>query len=437
MPASSLAKQYLEENKRLKAEIEDRTGKTTAELYAERENRSNDTIHLKVADRIPLACDVEFQLYTGVPNASAYYDPVRYKRAMRDINLGLEPDLCNMGLPTSGAALAALDVKNRLWPGGPLPPNYDYQFIESEFMKEDEVDMFLNDPSDFLIRRFFPRMYGVMKPFADLPPIGNMFQGFEYAVPMFDSPEFLAAVKAIIKAGREMKNFREAIGNSYEEIADLGFPPFAHVGAGGVGGAPFDVVSSFLRGMKGSMVDMFRRPEKLIQLCNTIMDRRVAEAKPAVPGKDGHPRRTGMPLWRGDKSFMSEKAFEKFYWPGLKRALQTNIDLGFVPVPFFEAAFGDRLARLLELPKGKILASIEYVDALQATDILKGHTCLYIRLPLSSKLWSLQEVEDCTKDLIDKCGKGGGLIVDVRLPDKGTPEQFKKLMDTLREYGRY
>jgi hypothetical protein len=40
---------------------------------------------------------------------------------------------------------------------------------------------------------------------------------------------------------------------------------------------------------------------------------------------------------------------------GLKRALQATIDLGYVPVPFFEAEFGDRLARLLELPKARSL----------------------------------------------------------------------------------
>ena len=28
-------------------------------------------------------------------------------------------------------------------------------------------------------------------------------------------------------------------------------------------GAPFDAVSDFLRGMRGSMIDMFRHPEEL------------------------------------------------------------------------------------------------------------------------------------------------------------------------------
>lgn len=437
MPKSMTAQQYAKEQRELKEKAEKKTGKTTEQLYEERERRSREAIECKVPDRIPLVCHPDTHHYTGIPNSAAYYDPVLYKWAMRQITVELEPDMCNAGLPSSGAAMAALDVKNRLWPGGPLPPDYDYQFIESEFMKEDEYDMFMSDPSDFMIRRFYPRMYGALKPLEGLPPIGSLLQGFEGITPLFASEEFLKVAKALYTAGQETKKFREAIGDSYEDLAQLGFPSFAHVGGGGVGGAPFDTVSSFLRGMKGSMMDMFRQPDKLLKLCDMVLDTRIANALPADPKKRGNPKRVGMPLWRGDKSFMSQKAFEKFYWPGLKRALQADIDLGFVPVPFFEAEFGDRLGKLLELPPGKVLASIEYVDSVKAKDILKGHTCLYVRIPLSSKLWSIQEVEDCTKELIDKVGKGGGLIVDVRLPDKGTPEGFMKLMDRMREYGRY
>ncbi len=437
MSISSAMKRYQQENEKLKKEIEKRTGKTVEQLYTEREKRVRDAIELKVPDRIPLTANINIQNYTGVPNSAGYYDPIGFKRAMRQITLDFEPDMCNAGLPTSGAALAALDVQNRLWPGGPLPPTYDYQFVEGEWMKADEYDLFLNDPTDFLIRYYLPRMYGAMKPLAELPPLSMLFQGFEMLTPMFASPEFVKVAKALYKAGEEIKKFRETIGDSYEELAQLGFPAFADVRTGGVGGAPFDTVSSFLRGMKGSMLDMYQRPEKLLKACDMILEKRIAQGILADPNKRGNPKRAGIPLWRGDKSFMSQKMFEKFYWPGLKKALQAHIDLGYVPVPFFEAEFGERLERLLELPKGKVIASIEYVDAVKAKEILKDHTCLFVRIPLSSKLWSLNEVEQFTKDLMDKCRKGGGLIVEVRMPDKGTKEGYQKLMDSLREYARY
>jgi hypothetical protein len=437
MPTSLTAEQYQQENEKLKKAIEKKTGKSTEQLYEEREKRTRDAIELKVPGRIPLAINVNTSLYCGIPNSAAYYDPIGWKRAMRKITVELEPDTCNTGLPTSGDALTALDVKNRLWPGGPLPPDYEYQFVESEFMKEDEYDLFLNDPSDFIVRYFLPRMYGAMQPMAKLPPLGLLFQGLEGITPMFASPEFIKMAKALAKAGRATAKFRKTIGDSYEELAQLGFPAFAPVTTGGVGGAPFDTVSSFLRGMKGSMLDMYRRPEKLLQLCDMIMERRIAGATPYNHKKTHMSNRVGMPLWRGDKSFMSEKMFDKFYWPGLKKALQASIDLGYVPIPFFEAEFGNRLERLLELPKGKIVASVEHMDALKAKEILGGHTCIMVRNPLSSKLWSLGEVEEHTKALIDKCGKGGGILLNLRMPDKGTKEEFQKSLDRIREYSRY
>ena len=134
---------------------------------------------------------------------------------------------------------------------------------------------------------------------------------------------------------------------------------------------------------------------------------------------------------------MSDAQFKKFYWPGLKKALQATIDLGYVPVPFFEAEFGQRLEHLLELPKGKVVASIEHMDAVKAKQILGNHTCLYVRGPLSSKLWSLHEIEKYYKELFDKCGKKGGLLMNIRLPDKSRTEDVQAMLKSISEYCRY
>lgn len=437
MTTSLSRKQYEKELQVLREEIERNKGKTPEQLYEEREKRVRDAIELREPDRVPFSINVNTSKYTGIHNSAAYYDPIAWKTAMRQITLDFEPDMCNAGLPTSGLALEALDVKNRLWPGGPLPPDYEYQFVEGEYMKEDEYDLFLSDPTDFMIRYYLPRMYGALLPLSKLPSLGVMFQGFEGIVPMFTTPEFMQLARSLSKAGREMAEFRKTIGDAYEELALLGFPAFAPVTVGGVGGAPFDTISSFLRGMEGSMIDMYRRPEKLLQACDMILERRIAGAVPADPEKRGNPKRIGMPLWRGDKAFMSDAHFKKFYWPGLKKALQATIDLGYVPIPFFEAEFGDRLECLLELPKGKVVASVEHMDVVKAKEILGGHTCILSRGPLSSKLWSLQEVEKYTKNLIDECGRGGGFILNIRVPDKGTKEDFRVMVDSIREYGRY
>jgi hypothetical protein len=238
-------------------------------------------------------------------------------------------------------------------------------------------------------------------------------------------------------AGRHVDEFRKTVGNTPEELAQLGFPPFASFIPGGVGGAPFDTVTSFLRGMKGSMLDMYRQPDKLLKACEAILERRIAHAIPADRTHRDYPQRIAMPLWRGDPVFMSDAQFKKFYWPGLKKSLQTHVDLGYVPVPFFESKFGDRLECMLELPKGKILASIEAVDAVRAKEILGGHTCLLIRTPNTSKLWSLGQLESFIKDLVDKSGKYGGIILVIKMPDKARIEDMQAMLKSVKEYSRY
>jgi hypothetical protein len=429
--------QYRKENLLLKKQIEERTGKTVKQLYAERSKRINDVIELRVPDRIPFSFFVDAHMYSGMSNSAAYYDPITFKRTMRKITVDLEPDLAELGFPGCGPAMTELDVQNAVWPGGPKPPDYEYQFIEGEYMKEDEYDMFLNDPSGFMIRRYLPRVYGALAPLAKLPPLDSMFTGFDGLTPLFASREFKQMAKHLGRAGKHVKEFRKCIGDTYEELAQLGFPPFAQFVPGGVGGAPFDTLTSFLRGMKGSMLDMYRRPEKLLKACEVILKRRIACAFPADPKQRDYPPRAGMPLWRGDPVFMSDAQFNKFYWPGLKKSLQTHIDLGYVPVPFFEAPFGDRLQCLLELPKGKVYASIEAADAVRLKEILGGHTSLLVRVPNSCKLWTLNQLESFIKDLIDKCGKDGGLGIITRMPDKARIEDIQAMVKSIKEYSRY
>lgn len=435
MTTTSQSEKHIMQLLALRKKIERKTGKTPEQLYEEREKRVRDAIEMKEPDRVPLWIIPDPVRFSGLPHSAAYYDPVAWKKAIRNAILDFEPDLALAGFGTSGRSWEALDVKNRLWPGGPLPPDYEYQFIEGEYMKEDEYDLFLSDPSDFVVRYYLPRVFGALQPLSRLPPLSLMFGSFEGITTLFASPEFEQLAKALSKAGKELNKYRLATGDVQEELALLGFPAFSH--PGGVGGAPFDTVSSFLRGMKGSMVDMFRRPEKLLQLCDKILEQRIATAVPADPDKRGNPKRIGMPLWRGDKSFMSYQQFKKFYWPGLKKVMLATIELGYVPMPFFEAHFGDRLEHLLELPKGKVVALVDHTDVIRAKEILGGHTCIIGTAPASLKYASLQEVEYYYKNLIKVCRKGGGFMLNISCPDKATMESFKGMVGSIKEYGRY
>ena len=419
----------------LREEIQQKTGKTPEQLYEEREKRIRDVVYLKEPDRVPLFIFPDPAARYGLSQADAYYNPVAWRQALIKETVYFEPDMAYAGLSTSGEALTTLDVKNKLWPGGPLPPDYEYQFIEGEWMKEDEYDLFLKDPSDFMIRYYLPRVYGIMSPLSKLPPLGLVMNSFEAMTPFFITPEFKKMARAVEKSARELVKYRKAFGDLQEDLVSLGFPEFSH--PGGVGVAPFDQLSSFLRGMKGSMVDMYRQPENVIKACEAIFERRRATALPADPKKRGNPKRVFMPLWRGDKSFMSKKHFDTFYWPTLKKTMLACIELGYVPMPVFEAHFGDRLECMLELPKGKAVAVVEWMDVKQAKQILGGHTCVLGNVPKSLRYGSVKEMTHYYKDLIKVCGKGGGFMMNMAMPNTGTIEEHKKMVDAIKEYARY
>jgi hypothetical protein len=421
--------------KKLKEKIEKESGKTTEQLYEEREGRVRDAIELKVPDRVPLWMVPDPVRYAGLKHSAEFYDPAAWHAAVQAATLEFEPDLSLPGFGSSGLSWEALDVKNRLWPGGPLPADYEYQFVEGEYLKEDEYDHFLSDPSDFVVRYYLPRVYGNLAPLTKLPNLSSMFNSFEGSLALFCSPEFKQLAKTIAKASQESKKYHQATGDAGEELAQLGFPAFSY--PGGVGGAPFDTVSSFLRGMKGSMIDMYRRPEKLLQLGDMILDQKIKTALPADPTKRGNPKRLGIPLWRGDTSFMSDQQFKKFYWPGLKKALMADINLGFVPMPFFEDHFGSRLECLLELPKGKVAALVDHTDVVRAKEVLGNHCCVIGTAPASIRYASLQAAADYFKNLIKQCARGGGFMINLSFPSVGSSADLKAMIDSIKEYARY
>jgi len=57
-----------------------------------------------------------------------------------------------------GGTLEALDYKQLKWPGHGLDEMTGYQFVEGEYMKADEYDQLLYDPTDFVLRTYWPTL---------------------------------------------------------------------------------------------------------------------------------------------------------------------------------------------------------------------------------------------------------------------------------------
>ncbi|OGN88665.1 MAG: hypothetical protein A2158_07710 [Chloroflexi bacterium RBG_13_46_14] len=309
-------------------------------------------------------------------------------------------------------------------------------------MKQEEYDLFLSDPSDFVIRYFLPRLYGSLEPLEKLPPIRNMIRGgfFGGMLGLLASPEFRALGEKIIQANAEQERMMKMMMGIAQIETQLGYPSqFGPLRRGGVGGAPFDVISDFLRGMRGAMLDMYRCPDKLLEVCEMIQEWQFAEAAPAIPDADGNPPRLFMALHRGSDGFMSKKQFEKFYWPGLKKAILKAVELGYIVAPVFEGIWDDRLEYLLELPKGKVTFWTENTDIYRAKEVLGDHMCIQGGVPPTLlQAGSTQDVEEHCKKLIKDIGKNGGLIVfPTSSMDYARPENVRAIVETVKKYGWY
>ena len=59
------------------------------------------------------------------------------------------------------------------------------------------------------------------------------------------------------------------------------------------------------------------------------------------------------------------------------------------------------------------------------------------RGPFSLKLATPNEVVDYYKGIFKKHGKGGGLMLNIRLPDQGGIPEVQKMLAQIREAVRY
>lgn len=436
----SSEREHLENLTRLREEIERKHRKSVEQLYEEREKRIRDAIQMKEPDRVPVILRMNYfpSCYAGITKAAAYYDATAWKNAAIKAIVDFEPDLYMGGtMAEGGTVLEALDPKHRKWPGGSLPPDVPHQAVEPEYMKEDEYDLFLSDPTDFTLRYLLPRAFGALAPLSKLPSLTDRFTGFAGMTPIFTRSEFQQMAKIILKAGQEQEKWRSVADSLEDEAANLGFPPMSH--AGGAGGAPFDAVSDFYRGMRGSMSDLFRCPDKILAACDMILKIRMSRATPADPKKRGNPKRVMLALHRGADGFMSKKQFEVFYWPGLKKAMQTSIDLGYIPIPFCEGRYATRLEHFLEMPKGKIICYLDLTDMARAKAILGDHVCIMGNVPVALlQIGSAQEVEEYCKNLIKVCGKSGGFVMTTGSSiDDAKLENVKAMVDSVKKHGWY
>jgi uroporphyrinogen-III decarboxylase len=410
------------------------------ELYRQREKRVQDAIALRVPDRVPVLVLFAFfpARYCGMTIQELMYDPEKLSQAQWKTMVDFEPDMDNnpFGLRYLGPILEALDFKPLKWPGHGLASDHTYQYVEGEYLKAEEYDHFLLDPTDFMIRRFWPRIMGGLSGFQQLPPLHNIisyYLGVSMGFRAFAQPEVKAALETLVKAGEKSLEIATYSSRFTQQAREAGFP----MQYGAVTQAPFDTLSDFFRGMKGTMLDMYRRPQKVIQACEKLLPFMLEMAVNGTRAS-GNPR-VFIPIHWGLDSFMSPEQFRKFFWPTLRELMVALINEGLNPCPLWEGNCTARLEIIKDIPAGKACYAFEATDMVKAKEILGDTVCIRGNVPLSIMATGTpDQVRACCKKLIDTVAKGGGYIMDTSTGlDDAKPENVKALFDFTREYGVY
>ena len=411
--------------------------KTPEHLYFEREKRVMDAITLKKPDRVPV--------WGGVPGLfPSQHLGISREEQMMDVDKSLEgsfqaalyfePDMVEM-MPALGSVLAPLDYKQLRWAGRGLPPGSGWQFLEIDCMKPEEYDELIYDPSDFIIRKYWPRAYGKLAAFANLLPLREA-QGY-FAAPFaflpFGTPEGLEALDALREAGQAaLRSVTATLGHG-RRLKEGGFP-MAWTGATR---PPFDLVGDFLRGRKGIMLDMYREPEKLALACEKLLPMAV-EMGVRGARMSSNPR-VFIAVHGGVEGFMSNDQYRRFFWPTFRELMVRFVDEGLHPFVLVEGRSDSRLEIMADVPVGKVCYWFDHVDMVKAKEVLGDVACLAGNVPLALlTVGTTDQVRSYCKELIDTVGRDGGFILGPSgQTDDVKVENVKTMIDFTKEYGAY
>jgi len=424
--------------------------KKPKELYKERFQRILTTISLKEPDRVPIAPLATFYASNqqGLTKKEAMYEPEKFAKATIDTFISYNWDMIPpLAVVFSGVMFDILGLKFFKWPGAlqeeqRLKDNSPFQYVEGEYMKANEYKAFFADPTGFLLRKVVPRHYSNLEGFSEFPNLISLANGFISWMQLpffFGLPSSKKLIETLQNATQGFFNWVQVLMKFSKDTKKLGYP----VQFMSVTQAPYDVVSEFLRGMRGIMLDMYRQPEELKALLEMMVEPSIAiTADLSKIFKENNI--VFIPLHRGAEGFMSFEQFETFYWPTLTKIMEGLIKNDLIPMPFFEGKYTDRFPYLAEFAKkhkGKLIYWFDQSDIAKGKEEFGDYACIKGNVPASLLITGTpQQVEDYVKKSLEDCMEGGGYIVDggvSGIPDEAKAENVKAMTEAVFKFGVY
>ncbi len=409
-----------------------------AEAYRLRAKRIVDVFNVSEPDRVPVSLPVGNLPLTmhGVSTHAAMYDIEQAIEACRAFNEKYAEELEYYAMPMAapGKAMEILGYKLYIWPGHGLPVDAPgYQFVEGEYMMPEEYDDLIRDPSDFWLRTYLPRIFGALESFRMLAPLPDILEIPTAQLMPLALPQIQDTLQKLIDAGKDLQKRLAASTRLMSSGPENGFP----MTMGLLNVAPFDALGDTLRGTKGIMMDMFRRPEKLLQAIDVMTELIINSLlrNPAI----SQALTVVFPLHKGADGWMSAKQFETFYWPSLKKVMDALINEGIICILFAEGGYDTRLETVTDFPKGSVVWWFDKTDMIKAKKVLGHKFCIQGNVPSSLIVTgSHTDVKEYCRKLIEGCAAGGGYILAAGcVAENPKLENLRAMLAAAKEYGVY
>ncbi|HWR42099.1 uroporphyrinogen decarboxylase family protein [Sporomusa sp.] len=385
---------------------------TAEKLYEQRINRVKTAISLEQPDCVPIYFMIEPTWavdYAGYSVKDAMWDINTIGKAFEKIAIDFDLDATDGVYVRSPLFYGSLGAKT--WVQSKI--SGIMQHPEVMGMQDDEYPELVADPFSFIANKALPRLY------TELAKPG------------------LGSALALSKASTINGDIYSTAGRWNEKLQkEYGIP----IAMGSITEAPIDLLSDFLRTMKGVSLDIRRRPDHVERACEALLPLMVRMAEAGFPGPAAEFPLISIPLHIAP--YLKPKDFERLYWPTFKKLVQRLADDGYGMVIFFEGDWMRFYDYLQELPPKKILGMMEHADMKLAKEKLGKTMCLTGGYPLT--LLKDGTKEECIKkaqEIIDAAAPGGGYIFGfdkcLMAPGDVKVENLKAVLDFVREYGVY
>lgn len=304
-------------------------------------------------------------------------------------------------------------------PGITVDPNTGFQYLEppegEAFMREDEYDALIDDPTAFLFNTWLPRVS------KEVCAIGE--------------PASYRNNLSFLKGGMAMLSYFSA----FPAQIDLMRTESGTVSAiAGIFKAPLDILADKLRGYIGLSMDLIYQPEKVLAACEALMPHLLHMGLSGADPDKHVP--IGFWMHRGCVPFISHDQFNRFYWPTLKPIIEEFWRQGHQTLFYAEGDWNHHLESFAELPDQSIVFHVDRSDIFEAHRVLGHKFCLSGGVPnYLLSYGSPDEVRAYCKKIIDNVAGDGGYIMDASaiIQNDATIENVRAMTDFTRDYGVY